>query len=240
MHSKKLYNFFITGYLIFQLSTNSWDIDVYSIDQLRGNCTEFSRSMTTLCVLAFFCSSFSFNDLWLFMVYRRFALTPTNQKNTFVWKTLISVLCHVSPKIRVFVLLVCSKLDWHARHFGVHYNMIQSLLRRFRQSGNTRDRQRSGRLRVMSRQQHNHIRLVHLRDRFQTSSLTARSIPGLPSLSSRTVRNILRGHHIRPRHPAIRPIFRHRHRAARLTWCRRHLRFRNRIGPISCHLFICP
>jgi len=72
----------------------------------------FSRSMSTPHVLAFFCSSFSFNDLRLFMVYRRFALTPTNQKNTFVWMTLISVLCHVSPKISVFVLFVCSKVDW--------------------------------------------------------------------------------------------------------------------------------
>jgi hypothetical protein len=77
-----------------------------------------------------------------------------------------------------------------ARHFGVHRNTIQSLLRRFWQSGNTRDRQRSGRQRVTSRQQDNHIRLVHLRDRFQTSSLTARSIPGLRPINSRTVRNV--------------------------------------------------
>jgi hypothetical protein len=35
-----------------------------------------------------------------------------------------------------------------ARHFGVHRNTIQSLLRRIRQSGNTRDRQSSGRPRV--------------------------------------------------------------------------------------------
>ena len=55
-----------------------------------------------------------------------------------------------------------------ARHFGVHRNTIQSLLRRFRQSGNTKDRQRSGYPRVTSHQQDNHIRLVHLRYRFQT------------------------------------------------------------------------
>ena len=42
----------------------------------------FSRSMSTPRVLAFFCSSFSFNDLWLFMVYIRFVLNPANQKNT--------------------------------------------------------------------------------------------------------------------------------------------------------------
>ena len=67
---------------------------------------------------------------------------------------------------------------------------------------------------------------MHLRNRFQTSSLTAKSIPGLRPISSRTVRNILREHNIRPRRPAIRPNLLPRHRAARLTWCRRYLKFR--------------
>ena len=113
-----------------------------------------------------------------------------------------------------------------AIHFGVHRNTIQSLLRRVRQSGNTRDPQRSGRPPVTSHQQDNHIRLVHMRDRFKTSSLNARSIPGLRPIYSRTVRNRLRDLYIRPRRPAIRPILLPRHRAARMTWCRRHLGFR--------------
>ena len=62
-----------------------------------------------------------------------------------------------------------------ARHFGVHRNTISSLWRRFQQNGNTRDLPRSGRPRVTSRQQDNHIRLTHLRNRFQSSSLTARN-----------------------------------------------------------------
>ena len=103
-----------------------------------------------------------------------------------------------------------------ARHFGVHRNTIQSLLKRFRQSGNTMDHD----------QQDNHIRLVNLRYRFQTSSLTARSIPGLQPISSRTVRNRISDRHIRPQRPAIRPLLLARYLAARLTWCRRHLRFR--------------
>jgi hypothetical protein len=56
------------------------------------------------------------------------------------------------------------------RHFGCHRNTILSLWRRFRQAGNTRNHRRSGRPRVTSRRQYNHIRLVHLRNRFQTSS----------------------------------------------------------------------
>jgi len=49
-----------------------------------------------------------------------------------------------------------------ARHFGVHRNTIQSLLRRLMQPGNTRNRQRSDRPLVTSRQYDSHIRLVHL------------------------------------------------------------------------------
>ena len=113
-----------------------------------------------------------------------------------------------------------------ARHFGCHRNTILSLWRGFRQSGNTRDRRRSGRPRGTSCRQDNHIRLVHLRNRFQTSRLTARTIPGIRPISSRTVRNRLHEHNIRPRRPAIRPIVLPRNRAARLTWCRRYLRFR--------------
>jgi transposase len=113
-----------------------------------------------------------------------------------------------------------------AIHCGVHRNTIQSLLGRVRQSGNTRDPQRSGRPPVTSHQQDNHIRLVHMRYRFQTASLNARSIPGLRPIYSRTVRNRLRDLYIRPRRPAIRPILLPRHRAARMTWCRRHLGFR--------------
>jgi hypothetical protein len=42
----------------------------------------------------------------------------------------------------------------------------------------------------------------------------------------RTVRSRLRDRHSRPRRPAMRPNLLIRHRAATLTCCRRHLRFR--------------
>ena len=74
-----------------------------------------------------------------------------------------------------------------ARHVSVHRNTIQLLLMRYRQSGNTKKRQRSSRPLLTYRQQDNHIRLVHLRDRFQTSSPILRIISGLPSISSRIV-----------------------------------------------------
>jgi len=51
-------------------------------------------------------------------------------------------------------------------------------------------------------------------------------MPGLRSISSRTVRNRLRDCQARPRRTAIRPIVLPMHRVYRLTWCRRHLRFK--------------
>lgn len=113
-----------------------------------------------------------------------------------------------------------------ARHFGVHRNTIQSLWRHFQRSGNTQDRPRSGRPCVTSRQQDNHIRLVHLRNHFQTASLTARSIPGLRPISPRTVRNRLREQNNRLKRPAVRPVLLQCHCIAKLAWCTRHLRFR--------------
>jgi transposase len=160
------------------------------------------------------------------MVYRRIVLTPTNQKKHFCLNDIdFSVMPRFTENQRRHVIgMLQAGLAQNivARHFGVHRNTIQSLLRRFRQSGNTRDCQRSGRPRVTSHQQDNHIRLVYLRNRFQTSSLTARNIPGLRPISSRTVRNRLRDRHIRPQRPLLLP----RHRAVKLTSCRRHLRFR--------------
>ena len=99
-----------------------------------------------------------------------------------------------------------------ARRFGVHRNTIQNLWRRYQQQGNTRDRPRSGRPRVTSQAQDNHIRVTHLLNRFRAATLTARTIPGLRVISARTVRNSLLEHNIRPRRPAIRPILLQRHR----------------------------
>ena len=111
---------------------------------------------------------------------------------------------------------------------GVHINTIQAWWRRFQQFGHVRDRPRAGRARVTSIQQDNHIRVVHLSNRFQTASLTARNIPGLRAISPTTVRNRLRERGIRPRRPAVHPVLLRHHHVARLAWCRRHLRFNRR------------
>lgn len=115
-----------------------------------------------------------------------------------------------------------------ATRFGVHRNTVSALWRRYQQLGNVEDRPHPGRPRVTSRRQDAYIRVVHLRNRFQTAALTARSIPGLRPISPRTVRNRLRERNIRPRRPAIRPVLLQRHRVARLAWCRRHIRLLRR------------
>ena len=70
-----------------------------------------------------------------------------------------------------------------ARQFDVHRNTVDALWRRYQQFGTTRDRPRSGRPRVTSNRQDTYIRVVHLRDRLRTATLTARSIPGLKRIS---------------------------------------------------------
>ena len=94
--------------------------------------------------------------------------------------------------------------------------MCTALWRRYQQFGTTRVRPWSGRLRVTSNGQDTYIWVVHLRDRLRTATLTARSIPGLRRISTRTVRNRLRERGIRLRRLAIRPVF---------ACCRRHIHF---------------
>jgi transposase-like protein len=115
--------------------------------------------------------------------------TPTSEKQFCLNDINSSVMPRLYENQRLRAIGMLQAGLWQnvvARFFGCHRNTILSLWRRFRQSGNTRDGRRSGRPRVTSRRQDNHIRLVHLRNRLQTSSLTARSIPGLRPISSRT------------------------------------------------------
>jgi transposase len=113
-----------------------------------------------------------------------------------------------------------------ARHFGVHWNTIKSLWRRCKQFGNTHGCPRSGRHRVTSHRHYNHYRQVHLRNRCQTASLTARCIPGPRPISQWTVCNRLREHNPRPKRPAVRQILVQSHHTASLAWCRQHLHVR--------------
>ena len=96
---------------------------------------------------------------------------------------------------------------------------------RFQTKGSESDRPRFGRPCVTSQRQDQYIIVTHLRNRFETASVTTRTIPELCRIHPRTVRNILREHHIRPRPPCVRTILLPHNRAERL---RTHLRWRLR------------
>ena len=115
-----------------------------------------------------------------------------------------------------------------ALRFGVHRNTISSLWRRFQTTGSGSDSPRSGRPRVTSHRQEQYTRMTHLRNRFQTTGVTARTILGLRRIHLRTARNRLLEHHIRPHRPCVRTLLLPRHRAERLRWSRAHLRWRLR------------
>lgn len=65
-----------------------------------------------------------------------------------------------------------------ARQFGCHHSTISRLVRRYQQTGVVRDRPRPGRPRVTTRRQDVHLRVSHLRDRFQPASDSARTTIG--------------------------------------------------------------
>jgi hypothetical protein len=208
----------------------SWNIDCYAFDQSRETCTDFVTLYEyTSCIWPSFvyhsgltiCDGLRFTKV-CFCPYTSEKQFCLNDINSSVMPRLDKNQC-----LRAIGMLQAGLAqNVVARHFGCHRNTILSLWRRFRQYGNTRNHRRPGSPRVTSRRQDNHTRLVHLRNRFQTSNLTTRSIPGIRPIISRTVGNSIRKHNIRPRRPAIRPMLLPRHRAARLTWCRRYLRFR--------------
>ena len=65
-----------------------------------------------------------------------------------------------------------------AQQFRCHVRTIERLQNRFRQTRTTSDRPRPGRPRVTTRCQDRHIRTTHLRNRFISATVTARTTPG--------------------------------------------------------------
>ena len=107
-----------------------------------------------------------------------------------------------------------------SRLFGCTRKAIERLRRRFRATGNVRDRPRSGRPRVTTAADDRYIVVQHLRNRCLTATATARQ----QGIHPQTVRNRLRQNvqPIRAYRPYFGQILTPRHRAARRDWCRRH------------------
>lgn len=104
-----------------------------------------------------------------------------------------------------------------ARAYNCSQAAISRLLGRYRQTGRTQDRPRSGRPRVTTLAEDRYIRTTHLRNRFVTATSTAETALGHP-ISRRTVLRRLRMSGIRAYRPfrgmALTPL----HRQRRLRW----------------------
>ena len=98
---------------------------------------------------------------------------------------------------------------------------------RLRDTRNTSDRPRSGRLHVATLRQERHIRFIHLCNRFVIAVHTARLTPGRTNVqvSDQTVRNRLHQCCLRAPRTLKGSTSNQRHRAARLQWGRTRLRW---------------
>ena len=119
-----------------------------------------------------------------------------------------------------------------AQQFGVHESTISRLVQRLRATGRLTDRPRSGRPRVTTQRQDRRIRLVHLRNRLRTATVTAREVIGTHGRRAcpRTVRNRLREFDLRPRRPYVGPNLTPRRRQRRMQWLRAHAPNRFRLA----------
>lgn len=110
------------------------------------------------------------------------------------------------------------------RRFGCHRCTITRLSRRYRQTGVTRDRPRSGQPRVTTVAQDRRMRTMHLRDRFMPATESARMFPGRrhPTISPRTVQRRLRERGIRAYRCHVGMVLTPVRRNNRRVWARAH------------------
>ena len=168
---------------------NSWDIDFYAIDQSQVKLDGFFHALWVHLVFwpsLVLHSRLMICDCWWFT---EGLFWPLQIRKTLLlewhWFQCYATSYRKSAYSWYWYAPAWLAQNIVARHFGVHRNTIQSLLRLFRQSGNTRGRQRSGCPRIASRQQVNHI---HCKP-----GASAISIPEIKSLqeASRITINLL-------------------------------------------------
>ncbi|XP_060084988.1 uncharacterized protein LOC132564350 [Ylistrum balloti] len=121
-------------------------------------------------------------------------------------------------------ILQCQSQRLVAQQFGVDESTIAQLVGRLRATGRLADCPRSGRPRVTTQRQDQGIRLLHLRNRFQTATETASHIVGTHGrrVCPRTVRNRLREFSLRPLRPYVGPQLTPSRRQRRMQWLRAH------------------
>ena len=114
-----------------------------------------------------------------------------------------------------------------ADHFHVSRRTVTNLLRRYRDTGDVKDRPRSGRPKATDAREDRRIRLLALRQRTRSGPSIRNQIrterrAGHQGLCVQTVRNRLRQYGLRSRKPAKKPRMNDGHRQARFQWARAH------------------
>uniref|UniRef100_A0AAZ3RBG3 Transposase Tc1-like domain-containing protein n=1 Tax=Oncorhynchus tshawytscha TaxID=74940 RepID=A0AAZ3RBG3_ONCTS len=114
-----------------------------------------------------------------------------------------------------------------ARAITCNVCTVRRLRQRYRGTGQTADRPRSGRPRVTKPAQDRYIRTSHLRDRYRMATTTARVTPGThnPSISAQTVRHRLREAGLRDCRPVVRQVLTRHHWQQRRLWAQTHRRW---------------
>lgn len=114
-----------------------------------------------------------------------------------------------------------------ARRLQVSHSVIQRLLERFRTTGTSANRPRSGRPRATNRRDDNFIRLTALRRRSITAETLRQELREAThvTVSQQTIRNRLREAGLTSRRSAVRIPLTPAHRQARLAWCQRFQRW---------------
>ena len=112
-----------------------------------------------------------------------------------------------------------------ARALHVSQSTISRLWHRFEQTGSSAPAPRSGRPRVTTQAQDRYIRVTHLRNRFQSASVTARALPGDRHISAQTVRNRLHTAGLHAYRPLRGNVLTRRHCQARMQWANQHLQW---------------
>ena len=95
-----------------------------------------------------------------------------------------------------------------ARVINCNVHTVRRLRQRYRETGRTADHPCSGRPCVTTPAQDRYIRTSHLRDRYRMATTNARVTPGThnPSISAKTVRNMLREAGLRSCSPVVRQV----------------------------------
>ena len=113
------------------------------------------------------------------------------------------------------------------RQLQVSHSVITTLRDRHRQTGSVAERRRPGRPRLTTPREDRLLVTSALGDRSVTADTLSRQLMAAThtNVSRQTVRNRLREADLVSRRPVVRTILTRAHRAARLAWCRQHVRW---------------